>query len=55
MEFLEMLVALAALCLVIWKPEKENLAYWLTVAAWGLTTFMYVGHVCHTLFGSINI
>ena len=50
-----MLVALVALALVIWKPKKEGLAFWLLVAAWGLTTFMYVGHVCQTLLGALNL
>ena len=46
MEFLEFLMLTAAMLLLIFKPEKEKLA-------WGL--LMYVGHVSNAILGVLNI
>ena len=49
MEFLEFLMLTAAMLLLIFKPEKEKLA-------WGLLiVLMYVGHVSNAILGVLNI
>lgn len=45
MEFLGLIVVIFAVYLIYKKPEKENLAFGLFVAAWALAAFMYYGHV----------
>ena len=47
MEFLEFLMLTAAMLLLIFKPEKEKLA-------WGLL-IVYVGHVSNAILGVLNI
>ena len=53
MEFLEFLLLFAAVMLIIMKPEKEKLAWWLTVGSWFVVVFMYVGHVSPAILGSL--
>ena len=55
MEFLEFLLLFVAVMLIIMKPEKEKLAWWLTVVSWFVVVFMYVGHVSTAILGSLNL
>ncbi len=55
MEFLQILLALAALLIVMFKPAKENLAYLLMWGGWIFLTLLYVGHCSHSLFSNINL
>ena len=55
MEFLEFLLLFVAVMLIIMKPEKEKLAWWLTVGSWFVVVFMYVGHVSTAILGSLNL
>jgi hypothetical protein len=48
MEFLEFLMLTAAMLLLIFKPEKEKLA-------WAVVVLMYVGHVSNAILGVLNI
>ena len=34
MEFLEFVMLFIAVLLILFKPEKEKLAWWLTVVSW---------------------
>ena len=36
MEFVELLMLTIAVLLIIFKPEKEKWAWWLTVAGWAV-------------------
>ena len=47
-------IAIAVL-LLIFKPEQEKLAWWLTVGGWFVVVFMYVGHVSTAILGSLNL
>ena len=51
MEFLEFVMLFIAVLLILFKPEKEKLAWWLTVVSWFAVVFMYVGHVSTAVFG----
>lgn len=55
MEFVELLVLTLVVVLIMYKPEKENLAWWLTVGSWAVVAFMYVGHVSARFFGMLNL
>lgn len=55
MEFLEFLLLFVAVMLIIMKPEKEKLAWWLTVGSWFVVVFVYVGHVSTAILGSLNL
>lgn len=55
MEFVELLVLTAAVLLIWLKPEKEKLAWWLTVGSWFVVIWMYVGHVSTAIFGAPNL
>ena len=55
MEFLEFLMLTASMLLLIYKPEKEKLAWWLTVGSWFVVVFMYVGHVSTAILGALNL
>ena len=55
MEFVELLMLTAAVLIIILKPEKENWAWWLTVAGWAVVLFMYVGHVSTSILGMLNL
>ena len=41
MEFVELLMLTIAVLLIIFKPEKEKWAWWLTVAGWAVVAFMF--------------
>ena len=55
MEFVELLMLTAAAVIIIVKPEKENWAWWLTIAGWAVVVFMYVGHVSTAIRGMPNV
>ena len=55
MEFLEFVMLFIAVLLILFKPEKEKLAWWLTVVCWFAVVFMYVGHVSTAIFGMPNV
>ena len=55
MEFAEFLLLFVAGMLLIFKPEKEKLAWWLTVGGWFVVVFMYVGHVSTAILGALNL
>lgn len=55
MEFLQLVMLLAAVLLIWMKPQSEKLAWWLTVAGWLMVVLMYVGHVSHAILGSLNL
>lgn len=55
MEFVELLLLCVAVLLLIFKPEQEKLAWWLTVGGWFVVVFMYVGHVSTAILGSLNL
>ena len=54
MEFLEFLMLTAAMLLLIFKPEKEKLAWGLLIVSWAVV-LMYVGHVSNAILGVLNI
>ena len=51
MEFVELLLLCVAVLLLIFKPEQEKLAWWLTIGGWAVVVFMYVGHVSTAILG----
>ena len=55
MEFVEFTLLCVAVLLIIFKPEKEKWAWWLTVAGWAVVAFMYVGHVSTGILGVLNL
>lgn len=55
MEFVELLLLCVAVLLLIFKPERERLAWWLTVGGWAVVVFMYVGHVSTAILGQLNL
>lgn len=55
MEFLEFLMLTAAMLLLIFKPEKEKLAWRLLIISWAMVVFMYIGHVSTALLGVLNL
>ena len=55
MEFVELLLLCVAVLLLIFKPEQEKLAWWLSVGGWFVVVFMYVGHVSTAILGSLNL
>ena len=55
MEFLEFLMLTAAMLLLIFKPEKEKLAWGLLIVSWAVVVLMYVGHVSNAILGVLNI
>ena len=55
MEFVELLMLTIAVLLIIFKPEKERLAWWLTIGGWAVVVFMYIGHVSTAILGTLNL
>lgn len=55
MEFLEFLLLFVAVILIIYKPEKEKTAWWLTFGSWFVMAFMYVGHISTAILGALNL
>lgn len=55
MEFLELVMLLAAVLLIWLKPEKETLAWSLAIGGWLITVLMYVGHVSTGILGALNL
>lgn len=55
MEFVELLLLCVAVLLMVFKPEQEKLAWWLTVSGWAVVVFMYVGHVSTAILGQLNL
>lgn len=55
MEFVELLVLCVAVLLLIFKPQHEKLAWWLTVCSWFVVVFMYIGHVSTAILGQLNL
>ena len=51
MEFLELVMLLAAVLLIWFKPEREKLAWGLAVGGWLMTVLIYVGHVSTGILG----
>ena len=43
MEFVELLLLCVAVLLLIFKPEQEKLAWWLTVGGWFVVALMRTG------------
>ena len=52
MEFLEFLMLTAAMLLLIFKPEKEKLAWGLLIVSWAVVVLMYVSNA---ILGVLNI
>jgi len=55
MEFAELLLLTFAPLLILFKPEKEKLAWRLTVISWAVCFLIYLGHVSTAIFGVINV
>ena len=55
MEFLELVMLLAAVLLIWFKPEREKLACGLAVGGWLMTVLIYVGHVSTGILGVLNL
>jgi hypothetical protein len=55
MEFLEFLLLLAAVLIILFRPEHERTAWWLTVGSWLLMTAIYVGHTSGAFLGRLNL
>jgi hypothetical protein len=55
MEFVQLVLALAAILLVMFKPARENWAFCLMWLGWLLMIYLYVGHVSGNLLGTINL
>lgn len=55
MEFVEFTLLCIAVLLMMFKPEKERLAWWLTIGGWAAVVFMYIGHVSTALLGALNL
>lgn len=55
MEFVELTLLCVAVLLLIFKPERERLAWWLTVGGWAVVVLMYVGHVSTNILGNLNL
>ncbi len=55
MEFLELVLLLAAVLLIWLMPRQEKLAWGLTIAGWLMVVLMYVGHVSTSILGSLNL
>ena len=55
MEFLELVMLLAAVLLIWFKPEREKLAWGLAVGGWLMTVLIYVGHVSTGILGVLNL
>ncbi len=55
MEFIEFLLLTVAVLLMIFKPEKEKLAWNIMIVSWLLMVFHFLGHVSHTFLGALNL
>ena len=55
MEFLEFLMLTASVLLLLFKPEKEKLAWTLLTVSWAVVVFMYIGHVSNAILGVLNL
>ena len=55
MEFLELVMLLIAVLLIWFKPEREKLAWGLTIAGWLMVVLMYFGHVSTGILGVLNL
>ena len=55
MEFLEFLMLTASVLLLLFKPEKEKLAWNLLIISWAVVGFMYIGHVSNAILGVLNL
>ncbi len=55
MEFLEFLMLTASVLLLLFKPEKEKLAWNLLIISWAVVVFMYIGHVSNAILGVLNL
>lgn len=55
MEFVELTMLLAAVLLLIFRPQQERTAWWLLIVSWFVTFLTYFGHVSHTFLGSLNL
>lgn len=55
MEFVELLMLTIAMVLILFKPEKEKWAWYLTIVGWAVVAFMYVGHVSSAILGALNL
>lgn len=55
MEFVELLLLGIAVVIMMVKPEKEKLAWYLTIGGWIVVVLMYVGHTCASFLGALNL
>jgi hypothetical protein len=55
MEFVQLVLALAAILLVMFKPARENWAFCLMWIGWLFMIYLYVGHVSGNILGLINL
>lgn len=55
MEFLEILLVFIALILVIFKPQKEKLAFGIVVGSWVLMAVIYFGMKSGNILPIINL
>lgn len=55
MEFLQLFMILIAIILMIAKPQKENLSFFLVVASWLFMIIWYIGHKSGGLLTIMNL
>ena len=55
MEFVELTLLFIVALLLLYKPQHEKLAYWITMLTWAVVVFMYIGHTVHAVFSSFNV
>ncbi len=55
MEFVELTLLLIVALLLLYKPQHEKLAYWITMLTWAVIVFMYIGHTIQAPFSTLNL
>lgn len=55
MEFLEILLALVALLLIIFRPKREKLAFFVLTSSWALTTILFIVYKSGNLLTIMNL
>lgn len=55
MEFVELTLLCIAVLLLIFKPEHERLAWWLTIGSWLVVAIMFFGHTSSAILGMLNV
>ncbi len=55
MEFVELTLLFIVALLLLFKPQYEKTAYWITMLTWAVVVFMYLGHTAHAVFSYLNV